>query len=281
MVYNLIKGENMKKIILLILSLLLVLPVCSCERDLINNADTGEIILTEKKYSYTDGTYYAGYGYIRPDGTSPAAMVIISDGLIKSIRFDYFNSSADSVLENKDAENPEKINELKSARKALYNQTLSMQSVTGINYTRDDVFTEDYLTLISAILRSASSGGQTTMILPLSGVYEARENITDELTAVMKVSFLSDNISDISFDIISPDGNSIAEDEALCTELFGITPEDFREVRNVLEKLPVDNSLSKTDGDESLEKIFAIYNDLSAQIEKLRIKTDFNFKKLF
>ena len=119
------------------------------------------------------------------------------------------------------------------------------------------------------------------MILPLSGVYEARENITDELTAVMKVSFLSDNISDISFDIISPDGNSIAEDEALCTELFGITPEDFREVRNVLEKLPVDNSLSKTDGDESLEKIFAIYNDLSAQIEKLRIKTDFNFKKLF
>ncbi|MBR6800783.1 MAG: hypothetical protein IKM61_03425 [Eubacteriaceae bacterium] len=271
----------MKKIILLILSLLLVLPVCSCERDLINNADTGEIILTEKKYSYTDGTYYAGYGYFRPDGTSPAAMVIISDGLIKSIRFDYFNSSADSVLENKDAENPEKINELKSARKALYNQTLSMQSVTGINYTRDDVFTEDYLTLISAILRSASSGGQTTMILPLSGVYEARENITDELTAVMKVSFLSDNISDISFDIISPDGNSIAEDEALCTELFGITPEDFREVRNVLEKLPVDNSLSKTDGDESLEKIFAIYNDLSAQIEKLRIKTDFNFKKLF
>lgn len=271
----------MKKIIIVLTALLMILPLFSCEKDLVNNADTGEIIIAENKYTYTDGTYYASYDYFDSDGYCPAMMMKINGGVIRNVRFDYFTKDNTPLSENTDESYSEKAASLRSLRKSLYTQTLASQSLTGITYSQSDKFSVDYLSLAREILTSAGKDGENVIILRSVNAYSAEYPLDEGIFAKLTVTFVSKDISSIVFSITDENGNAITLDDERCLQLFGSDYGQTAKAISVLEENRDPDVLKKENTEESTELIFDVYNFLADEITSGRIKTDFRFGKLF
>ncbi len=271
----------MKKTISVILIFFLILPLFSCEKSLINDADTGQIVLSDNRYSYADGTYFCAYDYFDEDGLCAAMKTIIKDGIIKSIRFDYFDKDGNALSDTQNEELSARSAELRSVRKSLYTQTLASQSLSGIGYSHADRFSVDYLSLANEILSSAKSGGGQTLIIKSVNTYTATSPLTENIIAGLTVTFNSETISGIDFDITGENGSSLVLDGATCMEVFGLSAEQTSQVISALEKVTDPMNPEKENTEESLKTIFDVYNSLAEKITSARVKTDFSFTKLF
>jgi hypothetical protein len=145
-----------------------------------------------------------------------------------------------------------------------------------------DTVSTDFLRLVSAILTQASSGGNEKIII-LEGIRTYKESIplTEEISAVLEATFISEDISDIKFEIIDPSGNSLSGDDMVCREVFGITAEEFSAVKASLTAIPEENILKKENAGDILADIFEVYNTLASRITKKHIPAELNYKKLF
>ncbi len=270
--------NDMKKKLTAIFILLSVLFTASCESGLINDADTGEINLSENKYSYSDGTYICGYDYYDENGYFAAMKMDIVGGIIKSVRFDYFDKKGNALSEAKSEALAETISNLKSTRRSLYTQTLANQRISGIQYSKSDRFTTDYLSLASDILFSAANSYDKVIIKESINKYHAAIEITPEVTAELSATFISDDISEITFDILAQSGASLSMDGITCMEIFGISSSEMADAISMLKKT---DSLKKENTEEKFISLFDVYNSLCDDIIKMRIPTLLADKELF
>ncbi len=267
-----------KKFIVLLLLTASLIFIVSCEKDLINNADTGEIVLSEPKYTYADGTYFCGYDYFGQDGYAAAMKMVVDKGVIKSIRFDYFDKNGKAMSETDDDTMQASVSELRSVRKSLYNHTLAKQNISGLQHSSADRFTRDYCTLASEILYSASSDGENIITAKSINTYSSTVNLTQNVLATLTVTCLSDEISELDFDITDPNGSSLSLDGATCMEVFGLSADDTSKAISALEDR---HSLKKENTEEALKAISDVYDSLCENILLMRIQTGFNYNKLF
>ncbi len=268
----------MKKKFTSLLILILLIPLYSCGKDLINNADTGEITLTENRHTYSDGTYFCGYDYFDSDGLCAVAKITVNGGIITGVRFDYFDIKENALSEDTEIYE-QTAAELKSIRKTLFNRILANQDISGMNVT-ESRFSKDYYTLISAILYNARTGGEKILLSKSINTYNTETALTENVLATLTVTYVSDEISEINFDITDLSHSSLSLDGTTCTGVFGLSSEDTLRAIHTCEDIS-SGELRKENTEEALKAVFDVYDALCEDIIGMRIKTDFDYEKLF
>ncbi|MBE6038045.1 MAG: hypothetical protein E7218_02420 [Anaerofustis stercorihominis] len=268
----------MKRIFILIMTILIIFSFCSCEKDLINDADTGEIIISGKKNNYTDGTYYSYFDHFDADGFCGVVRMQIKDSVINSVRFDYFNKESSSLSLTEDEKYAVRSAEFRAARKNLYTQTLSAQSTENIPTNNANKYTGDFLRLADNILSAAYIGADKIIISESSATYTQSMPLSDTIRATLQISYTSDKITDIRFDVTDQYYASLLTNEEICMNLFGLTTEQIKD------KLPelMDRSAERKENTEVIyEKLFGVYNSLADRIMQMHIVPQFNVEELF
>lgn len=258
----------MKKKSFLVLIILYCLSLAGCVQNTVNDPSTGEIVLSEKKYSYTDGTYIAYSAYYDNNGYAPVMQLVVSGGIVDSVRFDYFRADGSRYSQNTAESLAEEVSVFKSEVKSLNSTLLQSQTYTDLNALSDTDLNDVYTKFAETLFAKLLSGDTSPAGIVLGQVYSAAaEKNAYGYAPTLIVTYENNEITAVSFSQISDLGENIS-DLKVYTDLYhtqnAIT---YAQALEYLNTVPTDKAtLTKAISTGIDRTLLNAYNRLAAQI---------------
>jgi major membrane immunogen (membrane-anchored lipoprotein) len=172
---------------------------------------------------YKDGTYSASYDYLDGHGWKPFLDLVIKNGKITEVNFDYTNIVGEFKTKDKNYEAA--MNKVNGTYPALYcpelgkrllaKQALPVDAVTGATGS-----SANFNALAAAILAKAATGDTARIVLPMNDTYSATDKPDERgWAATIKLTFENNKIVKVVYNEADKDKKLKTEDVAYNTNM--------------------------------------------------------------
>ena len=271
---------KIKKILCVISFMLPLFFLMSCSSEIINNKDTGDIVLTDKKYAYIDGTYVAFYTYYNDEGNAYAMKITVENGLINTVNFDMFdyalNAYSQTAPTTQRAHFSSSVTTLCAS--LMQNQTFKA------NTSESDKVAYAFMLLAKACTNSASTGDTTPIaVYEDSSVYNSSiPSLHYNAVSSLSVKYQNGALSQITFSQSSAEGSRISAYPSRLDEVVYDYVVSYSDMVNFFNTLPEDGAtLYKATCPPAGELFLDDYNTLCSIILSKRVVFSADVYSLF
>jgi len=266
----------MKRFFSIVLILFLSISLFyGCNKNNINDKDTGKIKEYKIKYEYVNGTYYIFAEKFDDYGKAPYMSLKVNNNIITNIYFNYMYKDGTLYINEDDK------NDLWFYIKTLNTSVLQNQeSTNNPNENYEEVY-KTYNELLTSGLKLIKDGNSNISYVNFSHTYTEQENEYDKFgyKADLKVTYERGVISKVSFTKKDKTGNIITSNSSYLKSFRDINNINYqRYIQNILDlsigKEKVVLSLNNLDVDKE-------YNKLAKKINNKIINFDYTKYKIF
>lgn len=245
----------------------MILTQSACASGNINDRETGDIILGEKKYSYTDGTYVAHSAFYNDSGCAYAMLIKVENGLINTVYFDRFDTALNAYSLSAAASDSESSEHFGADVKSLCTSLLQEQTYRT-NVSSSDPTPYEFAELAKACTENASAGNFAPIAVHEEQTYTASvSSVYYPVISSLGVRYTNSEISQIDFYQTNPDGNKLTNYPPNPDGSIADRDYSYSDQINSLNAIPEDRiTLHKAGYLPAGEALFADYNALCSAI---------------